>query len=249
MSAGILASAGRFQASRGKTLLRPIGFPALSQRRKFLWPGSAAGGAENGDVRQFLAAGHAAQQEAAATHVSAPHKVSGKTQPLAEVGEEAFDIFTRGDAPQEDDLVDIESRERRCRCRERFDVTRIGDIHLDGGKFPETGGVHGRIPRQQSARWSNHLRAGDGAGRPRKAARIGELSAEVQAAAKGEYFSQGRVADLDAASEFEGRLRPEQHPCSEASGVGGREKEDPRHSSMDGPAPAMGYAKLRRFIT
>ena len=219
-----------------------------SQRGEFLGTRSAANSAEHGDIGQLLVSCHAAQQEAAATHISAPDELAGETQPLPKVRKEALHIFSSGDAAEEDDFIAVESSERGCRCCERFDVARFGDIDGHGGKLPEATWIHGRIPRQQSARWGNHLRAGDSARRSGKVPRVGQLSAEVQAAAKGEYFAERGVADLDAAREFECRLRSQQHPRSEAPGMRGGEKEYPFHDLREMPAQGMGYAKPRRFM-
>jgi len=164
------------------------------------------------------------------------------------VGQEAFHIFSGGDAAQEDDFVEVKSSERHRRRHKRLDVARLGDIDWNRSKFPETGWIDGRIPWQQSARGSNHLRAGGQSGRPGEVTRIRQLSAKIKAAAKGEHFAKRCVPDLNAASEFESRFRSQEHPSSESSRVRGREKKHALHGSNDLRADATRATKPARFI-
>jgi len=235
MSAGSASDFGNRQAG-------------LSPRRQFRRPVSAPDRAEHGNVGQFLVSLHAPQQKAAAAHVAAPDEIAGEAQALAEMRKETFRIFSGGDAPKKDEFVDLESRQCDGRFRERFEVTRFGDIDGHGGKLPKAGGIHGRIPRQQSARGGDYLGAGCSPGRPGEVAGIGQLSAKVQTAAKGEYFAQSGVADLHAAGEFEFCLGPQKHPRPESAGVRGREEEYPIHGQGNMPAPRMGCTKPKRFI-
>jgi len=224
------------------------GFRGSPKWRKFLRSAATAYGAEHRGVGQFLVSRHAAQQETAATQVSAPDEIAWETQPLAEMREQAFHIFSRGDAPQKDDFIDVQFGQRGHGGSERSDIAWLGNIDRHGGEFPEASRVHRRVPAHQPAGGRDDQGAGRGLGRLGEAARVGQLSAKIKAAAKGEHFAQRGVPDLHAPGQLESGFRPQKHLCPESARVRGREKKHALHGSKVLRAGRRRDTKLTGFI-
>ena len=116
------------------------GIPScISSRLQFGRSLSLSHRARHGDVRQFVAIDRAAQQQSAAAHVPAPDEIRWKTQPFPKMREENIDIFSRGDASQQNNFRVCRQffRESLDRAFEGFAIARIVFIDVDGGELAQ----------------------------------------------------------------------------------------------------------------
>ncbi len=131
------ARAGRRSAASLPAASMTTGLSSGRTRLELWRSFSGAGGAGYWDVGEFSAIGGAAQEEAAAAHVAAPHEIGGKEEARAEFLEEDIDVFAGGDAAKEDDFRDGRklANEESHRALERLAIARVlfVDVHFREG--------------------------------------------------------------------------------------------------------------------
>jgi hypothetical protein len=88
-----------------------------------------------------------------------------------------------------------------------------------------------RINQAACRRDDKHTRRS--ARRPRECVRVGNLSAKIEPAQKGEHVRDWRaIFSAQLSGEWKLRLVAQNHSSSFASGVSGREKEDPMGDAL-----------------
>jgi hypothetical protein len=107
-------------------------------------------------------------------------------------------------------------------------VTRIILVDVDLCKFTQIIKANSRSRIDKTAGRRDHKHTGRSGRRPRKCIRVGNLSAKIEAAQKGEHVRDWRaIFPAQLSGERKLRLVAQNHSGSFTASVSGREKENP----------------------
>lgn len=207
--------------ARDDNVVVSIRSASTCHRRDFRRAPPFADGSLNPAIMKFFAHCRATQEQPAPAHVTAPDKFLREKQPFSEHRQKRLYIFACRNASEQNNFTILIDSENPRRFLQRPDEIRLTRFDVHPGKLPQLVQTDAGLWRLKAAAWRNDLHTRDANRRPRKPARIVELSAEIQSAAEREDFTQRRVADLHSSRQFKARLRPQQKLRAPATGSRG----------------------------
>src|SRR6266496_972340 len=157
-------------------------FFRVSSRREFGRSLSVNNRARHRDIGKLLSINRAAQHQSTATHIAATDEVSGEAQPVTKFGQQNVNIFSRGNAAEQNDfapgLYFLYQTPRVA--LERFSITRITFVNVDQSEFTQVVETNSRVRIDQATRW-----------RDNKSAR-GLLGSDAQMHLRRQFFHENR---------------------------------------------------------
>jgi hypothetical protein len=143
-----------------------------------------------------LSINRAAQHQSAATHVAATDEVSGEAQPVTKVREQNINIFSRGNAAEQNDFAPGRYFfcQTPCVALERCSITRIIFVNVDHSEFPQVIEANSLARIDQAAGWRDDKHPRGSSDRARKCICVGNFPAKIEAAQKSKHLSDCRAS-------------------------------------------------------
>jgi hypothetical protein len=203
------------------------------------------------DIRELGAGARAAEQQPPAAHVAAADEVGGKSQTLAQHGQERIDVLAGGDAAEQDDLArgSEPPGELSYVAVERPAIARIVALDVDGREALQPRQIDGLVGRPQTVGRRDDEDARVAVRWIRERARVRQLAAEVETAQKREDLAERRARGPNALGQLERRAVAQDHARPQPPAVGRREQKDPAHARLAGATARANSPALRVFNT